>query len=169
MAGVGHLRIDALPLQRPLHSEAVADVQDKTAGVQRQAGPGPEGGKLRPQGGYRRRHCPIRRRAPVLQRGPAQVQGRHHGIGGAGGAVDGARPAQVVQAVGPGGKQQGSLARGREGLVGGTDHQVCPLIGLQPQEGQVGPVGPVHHQPSTVGMDHLGNGRTIRQHTVICR
>ena len=53
--------------------------------------------------------------------------------------------------------------------MGRADHQVGPPIGLQPQEGQMGSVSPIHHQRSTVGMDDLGNGENIRQHPVIGR
>ena len=92
---------------------------------------------------------------------PGGVQAGHHGIGGAGAAVQ-AGPAADQLRVHPTGEEQGGLAHGGQGLVGGYHHPVRPGKGVQPQERQVGPVGPVHQQLSPVGMGNLGNSRNIR-------
>ena len=49
--------------------------------------------------------------------------------------------------------------------MGRADHQVGPPIGLQPQEGQMGSVSPIHHQRSTVGMDDLGQAYNVNADT----
>ena len=53
--------------------------------------------------------------------------------------------------------------------MGADHHPVGPREGGQPQEGQVGPVGPVHKEPGPVGVDDGGNDPNIRQHSGICR
>ena len=56
------------------------------------------------------------------------------------------------------GEQQGRLPHGGQGLVGTHHHRVRSPVGIHPQKLQMGSVGTVHHQFSTVGVDYSRNG-----------
>ena len=165
MAPVLHLRPDiASALQLPGEGRPVLHLQSKAGGVQGQGRA--QGGEPAPQGGGPPGHPPILSGTGSLQPLTGRVQGGQDGVGGAGGAVDGGSSPHLsrVDAVG---EQQGRLPHGGQGLVGAHHHRVRSPVGIHPQKLQMGSVGTVHHQFSTVGVDYSRNGGNIRQQSAI--
>ena len=159
MPPVLHLGIDAHSLQRPGKGGAVFHLHGEPGGV-----PGqliPHAGKAAAEPGHPA-GCPVillfsRPQQPI----PGRIQAGHHGIGGAGAAVQAGPAADQLRVHSPG-KKQGGLTHGGQGLVGGDHHPVRSGKGVDPQKGQVGPMGPVHQQPGPAGVGHLGDGGNIR-------
>ena len=167
MAAVGHLGPDILPFQGLCQGIPIRRGQSQPGGIQvqlslLQAG---EGGA---EGGSAPGHPAVFFGPISLQIVPGAVQGDHHGVGWAGAAEHrGHLPHPPgVHAVG---KQQGGLAQGGQGLVGGADEGVAAGKGVHAQKGQVGSMGAVHDQVSTSGMNDVGKFLDIRQHSGISR